>query len=166
MIDTVDLVIEDPRWEDADLPALAERGVKLALEAAGIMEPVEVSVLGTNDAGIAKLNSAFRGKDSATNVLSWPSYDLFPAEPGGAPSREIPAEPFGRPGLGDIALAYDTVVKEATEAGLPLADHITHLVLHGCLHLLGYDHETDEDASIMEELEQHALASLGIAAPY
>ncbi|NNU79411.1 rRNA maturation RNase YbeY [Halovulum dunhuangense] len=163
----VDLEIEDPRWNDTDLATLAPRAVALALDAAGIRtRAVEVVILACDDAEIATLNSRFRGKSQATNVLSWPALDLFPDTPGGAPSRVIPPDPFGATGLGDIAIAFETVTREAHEGGIPLDHHILHLILHACLHLLGYDHVDDADADVMESLEVAALASAGIASPY
>jgi probable rRNA maturation factor len=112
--------------------------------------PYEVSVLLTDDAEMRALNRTWRGKDAATNVLSFPaSNDL--SEPGL---------------LGDVALAYETTAKEAHETHVALPDHVAHLVVHGVLHLLGFDHMEDEEADKMETLERQALASLGIADPY
>lgn len=159
MIDTVDLVIEDDRWSETDLAPLAETATTRALEVAGIDVPVEVALLATSDARMAELNREFRGKDRATNVLSWPAFDLAP---GAAP----PEDRFGRPGLGDIALGYETCAAEARAADRPFGHHVAHLVVHGCLHLLGYDHENEADATEMEELEVRALASMGIPTPY
>ncbi|MEO0912434.1 MAG: rRNA maturation RNase YbeY [Pseudomonadota bacterium] len=166
MAGSVELVIEDERWEAFPLARLSEEALALALDAAGISRAVEMALLATGDAGIAALNSRFRGKSSATNVLSWPAFDLFPETPGAAPSREIPEDPFGLPSIGDMALAYETVMAESAAGGIPPEHHITHLVLHGSLHLLGYDHETEADATLMEGLEVRALASVGIATPY
>ncbi len=166
MIMHVDLVVEDARWEALGLEALAERAVGLALAFAGVKAEVEVAVLATDDARISALNSQFRGKSKATNVLSWPALDLFPDAEGGHPAKAIPEDPFGRPSLGDIALAYETVMAESAEGDLKPEDHILHLILHGSLHLLGYDHETEADATLMEALEVRALASVGIATPY
>lgn len=167
MTDLVDLVVEDPRWEDTALADLAERAAELALAHAGIeTREVEIALLACDDARIKTLNSDFRGKDNATNVLSWPALDLFPDSPGGAPSRVIPDASFGPVGLGDIAIAYETVMAEAEAGGIPPDYHILHLILHACLHLLGYDHQIDEDAELMENLEIRALASAGIESPY
>lgn len=167
MTDLVDLVIEDPRWEGLPLSALAEQAAELALSHAGIeTRDVEIALLACDDARIATLNSAFRGKDNATNVLSWPALDLFPDTAGGAPLRTIPDDPTGPVALGDIAIAWETVMAEADSAGIPAEHHILHLILHACLHLLGYDHQIDTDAEIMENLEVQALASAGIASPY
>jgi probable rRNA maturation factor len=110
----------------------------------------EVSILLTDDREMRALNRTWRGKDAPTNVLSFPASD--------DPSR---------PGLlGDVALAYETSQKEADAMGLALADHAAHLVVHGVLHLLGFDHEADQEAARMEALESQALAALGIKNPY
>lgn len=166
LVGTVDLIVEDPRWDEWPLLDLAERALGRALEAAEVSQNVEVALLATSDAAIADLNSRFRGKSSATNVLSWPAFDLFPERAGALPRKTIPTDPFGAPFLGDIALAFETVVEESRQQSRPAEDHILHLILHGSLHLLGYDHETEADATIMEGLEVRALASEGIATPY
>lgn len=167
MSDVVDLIVEDDRWDALDLEALAAAAAELALSAAGIAtRDVEIAVLACDDARIRTLNSDFRGKDKATNVLSWPALDLFPDTPGAPPLTDIPAEPGGPVSLGDIAIAWETVAAEAADGGVPLADHVLHLLLHGCLHLLGYDHQTDADAERMESLEIAALASRGVPSPY
>jgi probable rRNA maturation factor len=117
-----------------------------------IEDGAEVSLLLTSDAGIRALNARYRGQDKPTNVLSFPS---------------APAERLGQvPTLGDVALAFETLAREAEGAGLPLADHYRHLVAHGFLHLIGYDHDTDEEAGRMEALETRILARLGVSDPY
>lgn len=157
----VDAVIEDNRWQAVGLETLAARAAEAALGYLSVdMAAHEISLLGCDDARIAELNESFRGKAKPTNVLSWPSEDLSPDEAGGAP---LPPE---MEELGDIALAYETCVSEADAAGKPLNDHVTHLIIHGVLHLMGYDHETEEDAVLMEGLEVRILASLGLPDPY
>jgi probable rRNA maturation factor len=111
-----------------------------------------VSLCLTNDAEVRTMNARWRGIDEPTNVLSFPS---GPAEPGN-----------GTPILGDIALAFETLAREAEEADAPLADHYRHLVAHGFLHLIGYDHQTEDEAGRMEELETRILARFGVADPY
>lgn len=157
----VDLVLEELRWEEIDLPGLAERAARAALESAGLApDDFEISLLAADDARIAALNAAHRGRTEPTNVLSWPAFRLAPGE---AP----PADPGGMPVLlGDVALAFETCSREAAEAGLTLEDHATHLVVHGILHLLGFDHEDAAEADRMEALEAKILASLGVADPY
>ncbi|PVA09190.1 rRNA maturation RNase YbeY [Pelagivirga sediminicola] len=159
-----DVMIEDRRWRALDLEALAECAARAALEHLAL-EPgrFEISVLACNDARIAALNEDFRGKPQPTNVLSWPSDERGAPKAGGAPN-------LPRPGieseLGDIAIAYDTCAREAGLSGKPLADHATHLIVHAVLHLLGYDHVRDEDATLMEACEVAILGKLGIADPY
>lgn len=158
----VDVVIQDARWAEAGLEALASRATDAALEHLGLVpDNWEVSVLGADDARIAALNGAFRGKAKATNVLSWPSAER--RVPGGVP--EMPGMGDDSE-LGDLALAFETCRAEAEAGGLTFADHVSHLIVHGVLHLLGYDHETAGDAARMEELEAAILATLGIADPY
>jgi probable rRNA maturation factor len=111
-------------------------------------------VLLSDASHVRRLNAEFRGKDKATNVLS------FPASRAGATNSDEPAS------LGDIVLALDVVAQEAREQGVPVAHHLQHLVIHGLLHLLGFDHETGGDAGRMEELEIEILADLGIPDPY
>jgi probable rRNA maturation factor len=139
-------------WPDG-LEAVAERAIREALKQseAPVTGVAEVSVVLTDDAEQRELNSQWRGIDKSTNVLSFPQI-----------------EPFGPvEGLvGDITLALGTVQNEANDMGITLEAHFTHLVVHGFLHLLGYDHIEDEDAEEMEGLETEILASLGIADPY
>lgn len=161
---TVDCIIEDPRWDEAGLEPLAEAAVAATLSRLGLEPSVfVVSLLGCDDARIAALNGEFRGRDGATNVLSWPS-----AERGAQAAGEMPQAPDpGREAeLGDIAIAYETCAREARETGRTLVQHATHLVVHGTLHLLGYDHERGADATLMEGLEVEILGKLGIDDPY
>ena len=156
----IDILIEDDRWAALGLDALAEEAVTAALAGAGIKPGSDVSILACDDARIAALNEQFRGKPTPTNVLSWPAEDLSPAIDG---ARPLPPQV---PELGDIAISYDTCAREAAETGKKLPDHVTHLIIHGVLHLLGYDHETDKEATLMEELEIKTLETLGIHNPY
>lgn len=149
------LSIEGGAWPaEAELRALAER----ALAATAAKTPAfphdgEVSVLFTDDAEIAELNAAWRKIPRPTNVLSFPA----PPMPGAADAD--------RP-IGDIVLGFETMTKEAADAHLTLQDHISHLLVHGLLHLVGYDHHDDGEAAAMESLETAILAELGIADPY
>lgn len=115
--------------------------------------PVELSLVFTDDAAIKEINAEWRNKDKATNVLSFPA---FPLEPGGMPG----------PMLGDIVIAHETVTREALDLEKSFEDHLTHLLVHGCLHLFGYDHMETEEAEEMEELETRILATLGLSDPY
>jgi probable rRNA maturation factor len=163
----VDIVIEDDRWQADGLEALADRAVRAALAAMGLPEVgLTLCVMGCDDARIAALNAEFRGKPTPTNVLSWPAWDLSAEVPGGEPEAPEVGTAAAPESLGDIALAYETCAAEAAEAGKPLGHHVTHLVVHGLLHLLGYDHVTDADAALMEGLEARILATLAIPDPY
>lgn len=150
----VDVVVEAGDWPAAaELRRLAESAVARSLAAAAELAPAaEVCVVFTDDDRIRALNRRYRGRDAATNVLSFPAPPPVPGKLG--------------PLLGDIVLARDTIVDEAAAAGLTIADHLTHLIVHGFLHLLGYHHDTDADAAVMEPLETAILAGLGIADPY
>jgi probable rRNA maturation factor len=141
-------------WDSkTDWPGLAERAVLAALAHSDYpdLAGTEVSVKFTSDDEVRALNATWRGKDKATNVLSFPMAD----------------EPENAPMLGDIVLAAGVCAREADAKNVAVETHATHLVVHGALHLLGYDHETgDKDAEAMEAIERQALASLGIADPY
>lgn len=154
----IDIAVEDERWSEAvpELEAFVLRAVEAGLAAfpdsAG--EAVEISILLADDATVQDLNRTWRGKDKPTNVLSFPAAD-GPIQPGQA-----------RP-LGDVVLAYDTLVRESGEQSKIFAHHFAHLLVHGTLHLLGQDHETGEaEADAMEALEIRALATLGVPNPY
>ena len=139
---------------------LARGACHATLAHLGIGSGHEIALLACDDARIAGLNANFRRKFGATNVLSWPSAERGAAGDGGAPSLPEDAE------LGDIAIAYDTCAAEAHAAGKSVANHATHLIVHGTLHLLGYDHERDGDAALMERLERDILAGMGLSDPY
>lgn len=148
------VLTESPLWGDGSAwQDLAARAVAAAVEVAelDVPEGAELSLVLTDDAAIRDLNREHRGKDKPTNVLSFPGFD--------------PDEP-PQPLLGDIVIAYETVAREAADEGKPVADHFCHLVVHGMLHLFGYDHETADDAEVMEAEERRVLARLGIADPY
>jgi len=147
--DELETIIEAEAWETAlpDAEALAAR----VFAAARAREPRlsgSAALLLTDDGAVQDLNARFRGKDAPTNVLSFPS--------------DEPAPGF----LGDIALGYETCAREAREKGVALADHAAHLIAHGLLHLVGYDHIEDADAEEMERLETEILAGLGVSDPY
>lgn len=152
----LEIEAEDERWDSIpDRDALFQRAADAALFV--LPEPpagdVAVTILLADDAAIRELNQAWRGQDKPTNVLSFPSPPM-PDPPGEARL------------IGDVVLAWETVTREAAEEGKFLAAHAAHLVVHGVLHLLGHDHEGDEEAETMERLEVAALARLGIADPY
>lgn len=142
----IDIEIEDDGWRAVpDIEALVTAAAEAAL--AGERGRA-VTVLLTNDETVRELNGRFRGKDKPTNVLSFPAIE----------------NPEGF--IGDIALAHGVCAREATEQGKTLAHHLQHLVAHGVLHLVGYDHESDAEAEAMEALEREILSGLGVPDPY
>jgi probable rRNA maturation factor len=161
---TIALTVGAPAWRRhlTDPQRVCRRAIAATLGAVPVppwLAQAEVSVLLADDATVRKLNAEYRGKDRATNVLSFPAFE-----------RVLEAAPEHRsPGpvpLGDIVLALETVESEAAAAGTPFVDHVSHLLVHGCLHLLGHDHEIADDAARMEHLERGILEQLGIADPY
>lgn len=148
---TVDVVEDGGDWSGlADPESIVQAAVDAVARVPGVVSSDATLVVAlSTDAAVAKLNADFRGKAKATNVLS------FPAGKGAAPYL-----------LGDIILAAETVQREAVEQSTPFTHHVQHLVVHGFLHLIGYDHETAGDAERMEALEIEILASLDIANPY
>jgi probable rRNA maturation factor len=163
----VDCTIEDKRWKALGLEPLAQRAVRATLAELGLPPSgFTLSLMGCDDARMTKLNAAFRKKDLPTNVLSWPYDDLAAEDEGGVPDLPEPGAPDDQTPLGDIALAYSTCAREAVDAHKTMADHTCHLIVHGLLHCLGYDHIRDGDAALMEATEVRILATLGISDPY
>jgi probable rRNA maturation factor len=159
----VDLLVESTLWDEAALAPLAERAVRAALDGAGLgTGEWQVALLACDDARIAGLNAEFRGAARPTNVLSWPSAERAASQPGARPAPPDPTDPE----LGDVAIAHETCAREAAEQGKPFDDHVTHLIVHAVLHLLGYDHETEADARLMEGEEVRILGGMGLADPY
>ncbi|MEP9358205.1 rRNA maturation RNase YbeY [Sphingomonas sp. KR3-1] len=164
MLDVAALV-ESP-WPDADWEALANRAAETALQQTPYLEwlthpaAIEVAVRFTSDAEVHVLNRQYRDKDKPTNVLSFPMIqpDLMEAVTENSDDGEVL--------LGDIVLAHGICAAEALERQVSVEDHATHLIVHGVLHLLGYDHMDDAEAEAMEEMERAALASLGLHDPY
>nr|WP_254799240.1 rRNA maturation RNase YbeY [Falsochrobactrum sp. TDYN1] len=148
-------MIEAGSWPDETaLEGLAKRAVAAAWDNLRLKpSESELSLVFTDDASIQALNAQWRGKDRPTNVLSFPA---FPVKAGDQPG----------PMLGDIIIARETVEREALGEGKPLENHLTHLIVHGFLHLLGYDHETEEEAEEMERFEREILHALAIPDPY
>ena len=150
----VDIFVEAGDWPaEAELTRLVDHAVAATFAETGASGASELSIVFSDDAHIQTLNAEWRGKDKPTNVLSFPAFSFAKGHP-------LP------PMLGDIVLAAETVAREAALEEKPLANHITHLVIHGLLHLLGHDHETDAEAEEMEAIERAALARLAIPDPY
>ncbi|MCT4655549.1 MAG: rRNA maturation RNase YbeY [Cohaesibacter sp.] len=153
-----DFLIEDPRWnahtelEESLAKALdqAQHYIE-TIETIAILDGSEISLVFTDDAQVKALNAAHRGKDKATNVLSFPI--------------DEEADPLG-PLLGDVIFAYETVEREAKDLGIAFMAHLTHLCIHGFLHLAGYDHIEWDEAEKMESVEVAILAQIGIDNPY
>jgi probable rRNA maturation factor len=145
----IDVSVEAEAWRD--VPG-AEAVVRRAAEAAlhGRADAAELSLVLTDDQRIRELNRTWRGIDKPTNVLAFPG-------PTSAPAPRM---------LGDVVIACETVLREAAEMNIAASDHLAHLAVHGILHLLGYDHEADDAAEAMEDVEREILAGLGIADPY
>jgi len=152
---TADIVITADCWRaEPAAEAIVQRAIVAAAGAASEQaDRGELAVMLTDDDGIRTLNHDWRGIDKPTNVLSFPAVAL-PGR-GGEPRA-----------LGDIAIAYETTRREAETENKPFGHHLSHLAIHGFLHLIGYDHETDDDAETMEQLERNILARLGIPDPY
>lgn len=157
----------EPQWPgDTDWEALATRAVCAAIAAtphdalAAATASVEISIRLTTDAEVQALNRDYRGKDAPTNVLSFPMVQPDLIEVASANSDD------GEVLLGDIVLAHETCAAEADGKGIALPDHATHLIVHGTLHLLGYDHVDDPAAEVMEQIERDVLRALGLRDPY
>lgn len=157
----IQISVEAENWQsEEELFAFSSRVLDLAVDVLKAEEqqpfppvPTELSLVFTDDASIRSINAEWRDKDTPTNVLSFPAY---PLEPGGNPG----------PMLGDIIIAFETVERESHDLEKSFDDHLTHLLVHGFLHLFGYDHIETEDAEEMEELETRILAKLGLSDPY
>lgn len=166
LMEALDVIEEDPRWSGIDLSGLCQRAIAQTLTHLSLdPDQAEITVMGCDDARITALNADFRGKPAPTNVLSWPAAERGASDDGDNP---LPVEPDfdGALELGDIAISFDTCTSEAETAGKPLEDHVVHLIVHGTLHLLGYDHERDADATLMERIEVEILGKMGIDDPY
>ena len=144
----IDVLIQSPKWKtEPRAAAIVRKAIRSAVIAASTPR-AELAIVLTNDSAIHALNRDWRGQDKPTNVLS------FPAAASAAPH------------LGDVALAYETCAREAAEQGKALKHHLAHLVAHGVLHLLGWDHQTDAEADRMEAIERDILARIGVPDPY
>ena len=159
-------VLRESPWPDGDWEGLATRACRAAIERtpygdlATTPATIEISIRLTSNDEVRTLNGQYRSKDKATNVLSFPMVqpDLITTISQNSDDGEVL--------LGDIVLAHDVCVAEAADKGVSVEEHATHLLVHGTLHLLGYDHMGDDQADAMEEIERQALATLGIADPY
>jgi probable rRNA maturation factor len=152
---TLDIQRHSPLWRAIpNVAALVRKAARAALKGADVamMPDATLAIALADDAMVRAANRGFRAKDKPTNVLSFPA----------VPPERLAITPF----LGDVIIAYETVAAEAAAEGKPIADHLNHLVVHGVLHILGYDHMTKADAELMERRETLILASLGVPDPY
>jgi len=159
----IDIASPCPGWNQVcpDVEQLADAAAQLALRYAPRvvgLEPltrIELGITLADDDKLQRLNRDYRGKNVPTNVLAFPAWEVGTRPTSGAPLL-----------LGDIVLGFETVVREAAEQRKPVAHHLSHMIVHGVLHLLGYDHRTEAEADAMEALEMSILAGLGIPDPY
>ncbi len=153
----IDYLPQEVRWLTAihDIGPLLETTALAALRGAGEAMPVSMAIVLANDATVREMNRLWRGEDKPTNVLSFATRD-----------SKAPLPPEGPEPIGDVILAYETCVAEAEELGKPLAEHFRHLIVHGVLHLLGYDHQGADEAVEMETLETTILKGLDVPDPY
>lgn len=157
----LDILVRDEAWDSviANISGVCGETAKVAFSA-GISDPVaaEAALVLADDAFVAALNQEYRNKSGPTNVLSFAALDGDDTHPGGGDGAPLM--------LGDIIIARETTEREALETGISVEHHLRHLVVHGILHLLGYDHLEEDDAEEMETLEIQVLAGMGVADPY
>ncbi len=156
---TLEVLIENRAWESVPLRSLARNAIDATLAHLGVHASIEIAILGCDDNRIATLNATFRQNARATNVLSWPAQAL---KAGALPT----ADPDGKIELGNIAIAYETCAREANAAGKPIQAHVSHLLVHSCLHLFGYHHHDNHETALMERMEQDILGKMGFPDPY
>jgi probable rRNA maturation factor len=155
-IPAIDIMRSERRWPTtAKLRKLLTRAISAAASEAGLAWPeaAELSCVFTNDAEMTKINGQWRSKNQPTNILSFPGSAMAPGMEAG-------------PMIGDLVLAFETVEREAGEQGKTFDDHLTHLLVHGFLHLFGYDHVKSDEAARMEQIEIRILYQMGITNPY
>ena len=163
------VVFKDNRWKKLPLKKLAMDSLNLiADDVLQKNNDFEISILATNDSEVTYLNNNFRGYNRPTNILSWPERRYERKKPGLFPQL-VSTSSFYSDGsnfLGNLAVSFDRCSIEAQEENLAFEDHLYHLLIHGCLHLVGFDHENELDAELMEDIEKKLLSKLGIENPY
>ena len=155
---------QEKKWIGKHLKALARKAFEatlMSISDKNTKKEKEISILACNDQIIKKLNSQFRGKNTSTNVLSWPKNEHFPG-------KEYPVISLSKGvyDLGDIAISYETCIDQAEKLGIKFDSHVLHLLVHACLHLLGYSHQKESDFEIMKDLEIKSLELCKIENPY
>ena len=163
----ININFDEKRWLETDFRAMARKAFEATLRllsCVDFLEKTEISILACNDQGIRRLNNQFRGANTTTDVLSWPRTDQFYFQGNGVLlGQKYKNDTFD---LGDIAISYDTCTKQSEELDLKFENHVVHLLVHACLHLLGFNHQKDTDFQKMKELEIKCLETCGIENPY
>ena len=165
----INITFKDKRWVKIPLEEIAKGALKLIIDKfLGEDNNFEISILASDDTEIRELNKNFRGNDSSTNIISWPEHEIQ--------SNQLDHNPdlvdklksgFERlTFLGNLAISFDRCSSEAEEKNIKFEDHVLHLLLHGCLHLIGFDHQNELDANLMEDIEIRLLSVVGIKNPY
>ena len=165
----INIKFKDKRWVKIPLEEIAKGALKLIIDKfLGHDNNFEVSILASNDVEIRELNKNFRGIEGSTNIISWPEYETQSNQPGHIPDLvdKLRSGFEGLTFLGNLAISFDRCSIEAEENNIHFEDHVLHLLLHGCLHLIGFDHQNELDAFLMEDIEIKLLSRLGIKNPY
>jgi probable rRNA maturation factor len=163
----LEIAVRSKLWQKQRTAQSVVRKAVLAAAKAASTAPAELAIVLSHDSAIKTLNRDWRGKNTATNVLSFPAAPTGPSPKAGKSSQKSNRKfPRPTPYIGDIVIAYQTTAREAAAEGKPFRHHLAHLAVHGFLHLLGYDHENDRDAEKMESLERRILERLAVPDPY
>lgn len=163
------IVFEDNRWRTLPLEKIAYTSLNLVMNNISLKNiDLEISILASNDYDLIRLNKEFRGHNSSTNILSWPEHEYKRLKFGDFPKRiSVTSSCIAESNfLGNLAISFDRCSTEAKERNITFEDHTMHLLIHGCLHLVGFDHENELDAILMEDIEKKLLLELGIKNPY
>ena len=165
----INIIFKDKRWMKIPLEEIAKGALKLIADRFAAKENnFEISILASNDNEIKELNKNFRGTDSITNIISWPEQESQSRQAGHLPIKmdKFKSDSEGIIFLGNLAISFERCSTEAKEKNTYFEDHILHLLLHGCLHLIGFDHQNESDATLMENIEIRLLSGVGIKNPY
>ena len=165
----INIIFKDKRWVKIPLEEIGKGALKLIIDKfLGQDNNFEVSILASDDAEIRELNKNFRGNDSSTNIISWPEHETQSNQLGQIPDLvdKLKSGFEGLTFLGNIAISFDRCSIEAEGKNIQFEDHVLHLLLHGCLHLIGFDHQNELDANLMEDIEIRLLSVVGIKNPY
>ena len=164
-----DILFNDNRWKKLPFEKIVHNSINLVAEDILLTtNDYEIAILACNDLEIINLNKNFRGDSAPTNILSWPEHEYKRMKPGGFPTRIVNPTKFskGSDFLGNLAISFDRCSSEASAGSIRFEDYTTHLIIHGFLHLIGFDHDNELDAILMEDTEKRLLSRLGIKNPY